>query len=156
MAPIHRSSINIIVSANYGYVIGTALFMYFGQTIGCAVPVVMWRNKTGIKAPLMDPTDADIKRLKISDADLNHYRCVQRGHLNNVEFQSHFLPLFLIAGAFPENTLKVAYAGVALTCIRMFGALGYPYGVRKFSGVFHFAEWYILYLLGASAVAMTK
>jgi hypothetical protein len=144
------------VSSNYGYIIGSALGFYFMQNFVLVIPVVKWRQKLGIKAPLLDPPDSVVKDLKISDDDLHTYRCVQRAHLNNVEFISHFLPLYLIAGAFPERTMSVFYAGLGVLGFRLFGGLGYPYGLRKYSGFFHLFEWYILWGLGCEAVKLCK
>ncbi|GMH65820.1 hypothetical protein TrLO_g14512 [Triparma laevis f. longispina] len=144
------------LSPSYGYVLLTSLSFYLMQNFIIVFPVLTSRRKFNIKAPIQYPNDSLIKKNKLSEEDVNHYLCVQRAHENNVEFFSFFLPLYLITGLFPDCTDHTIYAGLVILGFRLLGALGYPYGLRKWSGFFHLGEWYVLYMFGGEAWKLTQ
>ena len=86
--------------------------------------------------------------------------CAQRAHQNYVEFNSVFLPLFMAAGLVPAITVQVATCGAAIVALRLVTGIGYQCGadaaVKKMGGLFHIPELYMLYVVGAQAVAMMK
>ncbi|GMH51431.1 hypothetical protein TrST_g4614 [Triparma strigata] len=144
------------LSPNYGYVLLTSLAFYLMQNFIVVLPVLLARRKYSIKAPVQYPSDSLVKEKKLSKDDIHHYLCVQRAHENNVEFFSFFLPLYLVTGLFPDCTDHTIVSGLVILAFRLLGALGYPYGLRKFSGFFHLGEWYVLWMFGREAYKLTQ
>jgi hypothetical protein len=68
------------VSNEYGYVVLLALAFYLQQAILFVIPVGMQRAKTGIKPPVLYPSDKLVSSLKLSAASLDAYMCAQRVH----------------------------------------------------------------------------
>jgi uncharacterized MAPEG superfamily protein len=148
------------VSNDYGYVIALGCFMYLTQQlILLIVPggVMSARKDTGIKAPTLYPRDSEIKKLKLTDEQVNRYYCAQRAHQNSMEFYSVFMGLFLIIGLF--EPLETAKAGAVVAVFRLIGGFAYIKLIpvpRGAGGFFHLGELYVLYLGFRQAYRMTQ
>jgi uncharacterized MAPEG superfamily protein len=137
------------IKKEYGYVLIVALLLYITQQVLMVIPVMMERNSTKIKAPILYPRDSEIKKLNLNDEQVLNYYRAQRVHQNNVEVMSVFMPLFLIAGFFEPT--KVAIAGAIVWIFRLVGGIGYLYGNRMYGAPWHLGEIYLLYIIGYSA-----
>jgi len=137
------------IKKEYGYVLIIALFLYITQQVLMVIPVMRERSSTKIKAPTLYPRDSEIKKLKLSEAQVLNYYRAQRVHQNNVEAMSVFMPMFLIAGFFQPT--KVAIAGAIVWIFRLVGGIGYLYGQRMYGAPWHLGEIYLLYIIGYSA-----
>ena len=146
----------VTTGKEFGYIIALTVAFFVQQQVIFVIPVVRARAATGIKAPTLYPRDSEIKKLNLTDAQVDDYYCKQRAHQNNVEFMSVFMPIFVLAGSMGGviDTMQVVYAGLVVLGFRMLGGLGYSAGLRKYSGFFHLGELYILYLLGKAAYDM--
>jgi uncharacterized MAPEG superfamily protein len=72
----------------------------------------------------------------------------QRAHQQNVEIMCVFLPVLLLAGLPPSNTLNIFYAGVAALVFRSLGQVAYVWNIpflRSLGGLWHVSELYIVY-----------
>ncbi|KAJ3078436.1 hypothetical protein HDU99_000586 [Rhizoclosmatium hyalinum] len=144
------NSVTITVPQDYGYVIAVLVAIYLQQNVVFVIGVVQARMKTGIKAPSFYPRDDEIKKLKLSAAQVEDYMYAQRVHQNNMELMSFFLPVFLIAGL--HNPANVANAGAVVVLFRfIYGLAPWKSTLRKVSGLFHVAEYYILFQAGSFA-----
>eukprot|EP00949_MAST-11_sp_MAST-11-sp1_P004686 g4686.t1 len=143
------------ISKDYGYVLLAGIWLYLNSALILVIPVNRARKKYGVKAPTIYPRDSEIKKLKMSDADVKDYMSCQRGHLNNVEFSSVFVPILLVGGLVSgDRTFEIACAGMFAAFFRMLGGLLYPYGMRGAGALFHIAELYIITVIGQQAMAM--
>jgi len=142
---------------DFGYIIALSVAMFLQQQLVFVIPVVRARMAYGIKAPTLYPRDSEIKALKLTDEQVHDYYCCQRAHQNNVEFTSVFFPLFLLAGLLEAvDTMSVTYAGLIVLVFRTIGGLGYTAGLRKYSGLFHIGEMWVVGLLGKCAYEMIQ
>lgn len=113
----------IAVPKEYGYVLLVAVAFWIQQALIFVIPVVVQRNKTGIKAPVLYPNDKLVTELKLSDHQVGEYMRAQRVHQNNVEFLCIYFPMFLLSAL--ENPTHAAAAGALVWLGRMVTALGY-------------------------------
>ena len=111
------------ISKDYGYVLLAGIWLYLNSALILVIPVNRARKKYGVKAPTIYPRDSEIKKLKMSDADVKDYMSCQRGHLNNVEFSSVFVPILLVGGLVSgDRTFEIACAGMFAAFFRMLEA----------------------------------
>ena len=133
------------IKKEFGYVLFVAVMLYLTQQLLLIIPVIKERRSTGIKAPTLYPRDSEIKKLNLSEQQVESYLRAQRAHQNNVEVMSVFMPIFLIAGLFePKN---VAIAGLIVLIFRIIGGLAYLYGRRMYGAPFHIGELYLLFIV---------
>jgi len=139
----------INIPSEYGYVVLVALAFYIQQAIIFSIPVGIQRSKTGIKPPVLYPSDKLVSSLKLSDAALNAYMCAQRVHQNGMEFLHAYLPLLLLSGL--HNPTHAAAAGALVWVGRLISAFGYWHKAeyRIYGAWFHIPELYTLYLVGS-------
>ena len=117
------SSIINALPADFGLVVAVSVGFYIQQAILFVIPVAIQRSKTGIKPPILYPTDSVIKELKLTETQVTNYMCAQRVHQNNMEFLTVFFPIFLLAGLYePRNA---AIAGALVWVGRLVTGLGY-------------------------------
>ncbi|KAI9332233.1 hypothetical protein BDR26DRAFT_869514 [Obelidium mucronatum] len=148
-------TVSVTIPSDYGYVIAVLVAIYLQQNLLFVSQVIKARMATGIKAPSFYPRDAEIKELKLSPAQVENYMYAQRVHQNNMELFSFFLPVFLIAGL--NEPVKVAAAGAFIVAFRMlYGFAPYKSSIRKLAAMFHFGEWYTLYLAGQFAYQLVN
>ncbi len=148
------------IAPEYGYVLGGAVSMYLTQQLvllAVGKGVLPMRKATGIKAPTLYPRDSEIKKLKLTDEQVNEYYCSQRAHQNSMEFNSVFMGLYLVTGLFePRNT---AIAGAVVVVFRLLGGLAYNKTLplsRHVGGFFHFGELAVLYFAVRSAYRLVN
>eukprot|EP00986_Skeletonema_menzelii_P015674 scaffold12351_cov141-Skeletonema_menzelii.AAC.7 len=141
----------IELTAEHGKCIAVLVLLWIQQQLVFAIAVAVARKKSCIDAPTLYPRDSEIKKLNLSEKDVDSYMCVQRVHQNNVEFLTCFFPVMLLAMI--DNPNKTFYASIVVLMGRMVTALGYYRGASKrvAGGWFHFGEYYVVYLAGKFA-----
>jgi len=141
----------IALTSEHGKCIAILVLLWIQQQLVFSIAVAIARKKTGIDAPTLYPRDSEIKKLNLSEKDVDSYMCVQRVHQNNVEFLTCFFPVALLAMI--DNPTKTFYASIVVLMGRMVTALGYYRGASKrVAGAwFHFGEYYVVYLAGKFA-----
>lgn len=138
----------IDLTEEHGWFFLSVLALVLQQALVFVIPVSIKRRKTGIKPPVLYPTDSLIKELKLSKEDVEKYLCTQRVHQNNVEFLVTFWPVYFLCGL--VDPLSSAYAGAVVFAGRMFTAIGYWHGANKrvIGAWFHIPEYYLYFTLG--------
>ena len=142
------------LTEEHGWFFLSVLALVLQQAFVFVIPVAMARKKTGIQAPVLYPNDSLIKELKLNKEQVDKYLCVQRVHQNNVEFLVVFWPVYFLCGL--VDPMGSAYAGAVVFGGRMATAIGYWHGANKrvFGAWFHFAEWYLYYILGKASYSL--
>jgi hypothetical protein len=116
------ASVNL--EKEYGYVVFVAIGFWILQFL-FMIPIAIMRNKTGIKAPTLYPTDKQITNLKLSPETVDTYLRIQRVHQNHMEFLVMYFPILLLAGLYDAK--HTAIAGAVTFLGRVVTALGYYY-----------------------------
>jgi len=150
------SSGGLIITRDFGYVIGAVIAFYIQQQIIFVAPVAMARRKFGIQAPTLYPRDSEIKEKNLSAEQVDEYMRAQRVHQNNQEFLTSYLPLLIVAGL--ANPLQASYAAAIVWLGRLAVAFGYWQSAKKRSwgSWFHIPELYTLWLAGSAAYNLIK
>lgn len=107
----------------YGYVFLVAVAFWIQQAVIFVVPIMIQRDKTGIKAPVLYPNDKLVASLKLTDYQVDEYMRAQRVHQYNVEFLCIYFPMFLLSSL--ENPTHAAAAGALVWLGRLVVAMGY-------------------------------
>ena len=149
---------SLSLPADFGYVLAIGAGLYvLQQWVLTGAVVLPARRRSGIKAPTLYPTDAQARELKLTPEQLNEYMNAQRAHQNQVEFSSAFLPLYYAIGLVQPR--KTAVAGASILFFRTIGSLAYggllPIS-RRWGGLYHLGEAYLVYLAFRVSVDMIR
>ena len=68
----------IELTAEHGKCIAILILLWLQQQLVFAIAVAFARKKSGIDAPTLYPRDSEIKKLNLSEKDVDSYMCVQR------------------------------------------------------------------------------
>ena len=147
---------SIELTTEHGKCIAILVLLWIQQQLVFVIAVALARKKSGIQPPTLYPRDSEIKKLNLSDKDVDSYMCTQRVHQNNVEFLTCYFPIMMIAMI--DYPTKTFYASVVVLLGRMVTALGYYQGAGKrvAGGWFHLGEWYVVYLAGKFAYKLVS
>ncbi|KAK1732582.1 hypothetical protein QTG54_016723 [Skeletonema marinoi] len=112
----------IELTAEHGKCIAILILLWLQQQLVFAIAVAFARKKSGIDAPTLYPRDSEIKKLNLSEKDVDSYMC------------TFYAGIVVLMGRMV--TALGYYRGASK---------------RVAGGWFHFGEYYVVYLAGKFA-----
>mmetsp|Transcript_34091 Transcript_34091/g.53160 ORF Transcript_34091/g.53160 Transcript_34091/m.53160 type:complete len:154 (-) Transcript_34091:178-639(-) len=137
--------ISIEVTPEFGYVVWVAAAAWLQQQI-FALVASSQRVSTKIFYPTLYPRDSEIKKLGLSDDQVDLYLRCQRIHQNNLERMVTFFPTLILAGLYDARS--AAIAGVIVIVSRTMYCIGYRMSTsgRNLGIPYHIGELWLVYL----------